>query len=143
MSKPFKLLIEDHNKVKTLIKDMLASSSKDKAKRKEMLAQLKQELKLHEKIEEKYVYPPMEEKKATHDMTLEAYQEHHVVDVLLGELGHVDVSDEDWKAKLTVLEENLTHHIKEEETELFVKAQKNLSSDVLNQMEKDIAEAKR
>ncbi len=42
-----------------------------------------------------------------------------VVDTILGELEQTPVDDETWKAKLTVMRENLLHHIEEEEEEMF------------------------
>lgn len=142
MSKTFNLLINDHKKVKALLKEILSTSSSDKAKRTEMFATLKHELQAHEKIEERYVYPPLEEKKPTHDKTEEAYEEHHVVDLLLKELDKLDVTKDEWIAKLTVLEENLIHHIKEEEKDLFIKAKKVLSQNTLDQIEESIETAK-
>ena len=50
---------------------------------------------------------------------LEAYEEHDVVDTILAELERTPVDDETWKAKLTVMRENLLHHIEEEEEEMF------------------------
>jgi iron-sulfur cluster repair protein YtfE (RIC family) len=50
---------------------------------------------------------------------------------------------EAWKAKLTVLQENLEHHIAEEEQGLFPKAEKTLSAKQLEHIEKELAEAKK
>ena len=50
---------------------------------------------------------------------LEGYEEHHVVDLLMGELEQLDVADESWGAKATVMKENIEHHIEEEEGEMF------------------------
>lgn len=140
--KAFALLIKDHEKVKGIIEELMASSASAKRRRQELLHTLKEELQFHEKLEEDVVYPVLEHKKATHDLALEAYQEHHVVDVLLEELDGMEFKDEAWKAKLTVLQENLLHHIDEEEQELFPKAQKNLSQNQLDQIERKIADAK-
>jgi hemerythrin-like domain-containing protein len=53
---------------------------------------------------------------------LEAYEEHHVVDKLMGELENLPVDDETWGAKAKVMKENIEHHIEEEEGEMFRKA---------------------
>ena len=50
---------------------------------------------------------------------LEAIEEHHVVKVLLRELEDLDAAHERFDAKVTVLMENVRHHVKEEEQELF------------------------
>ena len=53
------------------------------------------------------------------DEVLEAVEEHHVVKILIAELRELDPSDETYKAKATVLMENVRHHIEEEEGEMF------------------------
>ncbi|MGI8816455.1 MAG: hypothetical protein ACR2G2_14585 [Pseudonocardia sp.] len=50
---------------------------------------------------------------------LESYEEHHVADVLCTELAVMDADNERFDAKVTVLIENVTHHIEEEEQEWF------------------------
>lgn len=138
----FALLVKDHEMVKGIIEKLMETSSSAKKTRQELLKTLKKELTDHENLEERVVYPPLEDRKSTRDLTLEAYQEHHVVDLLLEELESLDFKDEDWKAKLTVLQENLLHHVQEEETELFPKAEKTLTKDQLKTMEQQIAQAK-
>ena len=56
-------------------------------------------------------------------MALEAYEEHHVVDMVMGEIETTAPSDETWMAKFMVMKENLEHHIEEEEGEMFKQAQ--------------------
>lgn len=141
--KPFAQLIQDHEKVKDLIEQLLQTSASATRQRRELLGTLKAELELHEQLEEQLLYPPLEHKKATRDLTLEAYEEHHVVDVLLEELDALDFNDQAWKAKLTVLQENLEHHIEEEEQGLFPKAERSLSADQLRDIEQQIAQAKK
>jgi len=142
METTFQLLIKDHKKVQTLINELLSTSMNAKSQRKKLLGNLKEELQLHEKIEEEEVYPVLEKKKNLKDITLEAYQEHHIVDVLLDELESLDFKDENWKAKLTVLQENLQHHIEEEEKEIFPEAEKTLTMKELNLMEANIKQQK-
>ncbi|MFN8770883.1 MAG: hemerythrin domain-containing protein [Neisseriaceae bacterium] len=138
----FEPLITDHKEVKSIIEEILNTTNKDKQKRRDLLHNLKEELTQHERIEEDSVYPILEKKKLTHNLTKEAYEEHHVVDILLDELEALDFSDESWKAKLKVLQKSLLHHIKVEEDELFVKAEKELSKEELNTIKDDIIEAK-
>jgi len=53
----------------------------------------------------------------------EALEEHHVVHGLLEELKKMKPGNERYDAKFTVLAENVRHHIKEEESEMFSKAE--------------------
>jgi hemerythrin superfamily protein len=50
---------------------------------------------------------------------LESYQEHHVMDLLIQEIGQLKPDDEAFEPKVKVLQENTEHHIEEEEKELF------------------------
>jgi hemerythrin-like domain-containing protein len=90
---------------------------------------LKQELDVHARIEEQIFYPAIKEAEETHEITLEAIEEHNVVKQLLAELEQLPVSEETWTAKLTVLKENVEHHVEEEEGEMFPKAKKVLSEE--------------
>jgi hemerythrin-like domain-containing protein len=49
--------------------------------------------------------------------------------VLLREIGRLEPGNERWQAKLTVLKENVEHHVEEEEKEIFEKAQSLLDED--------------
>ena len=53
-----------------------------------------------------------------------AYEEHHLLHVLIAELKKLEPGDETFKAKFTVLGELVKHHVKEEEGEMFPEAQK-------------------
>ena len=87
-----------------------------------LFSTIKGELTVHEIIEEEIFYPELKAHPKAKDIVLEGFQEHHVVDLLMGELEALDVSDEMWGAKAKVMQENIEHHIKEEETEMFLKA---------------------
>jgi hypothetical protein len=77
---------------------------------------------MHETIEEEILYPALKEHAKTKAITLEAYEEHHVVDMVMAELEATPVDDETWAAKLTVAKENVEHHIEEEEDQMFKQA---------------------
>jgi hypothetical protein len=119
-----KLLKHDHDEVKTMLSDLEGTTERAEKTRVAGLAELKSELEVHEAIEEEIFYPALKEHPKTKDLALEGYEEHHVVDMVMGELEGVDVSDETWMAKFTVMKENLEHHIEEEEGEMFPQAEK-------------------
>jgi hemerythrin superfamily protein len=128
-----KLLTKDHRKVQKILDQLVETTARSSAKRRELLQVLKQELQIHEKVEEKLFYPRLNKGKEK-EQIIEAYEEHHLVDKLLAELEKTDIKDEHWKAKITVLRENLVHHIKEEENEIFPKAHQKLGEKALNEM---------
>jgi hemerythrin-like domain-containing protein len=123
----FNLLKTDHRKVEELF-SQLESASGGQAKMR-VFQQIKTELELHTHIEETIFYPALEEPKQTHDLTLEAYEEHDVVKKLLQELSRAKNPNEEWEAKAKVLQENVEHHVEEEEGELFPKASSALSAE--------------
>ena len=116
------LLEADHKKVKRLLSELDSTTERAVKTRAELFATIKGELTLHEIVEEEIFYPELKSHPKAQDIVLEAYEEHHVVDLLMGELEALDVSDETWGAKATVMRENIEHHIGEEEGEMFRKA---------------------
>lgn len=120
---PFELLKKDHETVATLFDRIEAASGQARIA---IFEQINSELELHAHIEETIFYPAIERARETRAITLEAYEEHKVVKELLAELGSAKSVSDEWNAKLTVLRENVEHHVDEEENEMFDKA-----SDVL------------
>ena len=122
----FNLLKADHRKVEELFSQLESASGQAKMR---VFEQIKTELELHTHIEETIFYPALEKPKQTHDLTLEAYEEHDVVKKLLQELSRARTPNEEWEAKAKVLQENVEHHVEEEENELFEKAEAALSEE--------------
>ena len=71
---------------------------------------------IHERIEEEIFYPALKAHPKAKEIVLEGFEEHHVVDEIMGELEATPVTDEQWAAKFKVLKENIEHHIQEEES---------------------------
>lgn len=136
------LLKADHDKVKEIISTLCETSTTAIKTQIKLFNTLKDELELHEKIEETIFYPVLKKHQETKDLVLEAFEEHHVVDLILEELEKIEPKEEDWKPKLTVLKENLEHHIKEEESELFPKTKKLLDQATLNEMGQEMQKTK-
>ena len=113
------MLKADHDKVKGLLAQLETTTERGVKTRAELFSTIKGELTVHEIIEEEIFYPELKAHPKAKDIVLEGYQEHHVVDVLMGELEQLDVTDESWGAKAKVMQENVEHHIEEEEGEMF------------------------
>ena len=116
------MLKTDHDKVKKLLTELETTTERGVKTREELFATIKGELTIHEVIEEEIFYPALKSHPKAKDIVLEGYEEHHVVDLLMGELESLDVSDEAWGAKALVMKENIEHHIEEEEGEMFKQA---------------------
>jgi len=125
----FTLLKADHKKVSAIFEKLEPTTERGVKTRAELFAKLKEELEVHTSIEERFLYPALEKADETHDIALEAVEEHGVVKQLLAELDDLAVDDETWGAKLKVLQENVEHHVEEEEGEMFKKAKQVLSEE--------------
>lgn len=128
---PFALLETDHKKLKTMLSELDETSRRAGKTREQLFEKIKIELTAHEAIEEEILYPAIKAAMTDKALVLEAYQEHHVADLIVAELSSLPTTDEDWGAKATVLKENIEHHIKEEEGDLFKAARSALDRDEL------------
>src|SRR4051794_20368835 len=128
------LLKADHDKVKKMLANLDSTTERGVKTRSELFAKVKQELQVHEAIEEEIFYPALKEHPKAKELVLEAYEEHNVVDMVMREIEGVPVEDETWGAKLTVMKENVEHHIEEEESEMFKQAKQVFGKDELDQL---------
>ncbi|HYT91265.1 MAG TPA: hemerythrin domain-containing protein [Gemmataceae bacterium] len=127
------LLKKQHKEVKALFKKVEGTESA--RQRRQLLNEISQSLEGHTLIEEEIFYPAVRslETEKAEEMVLEAYEEHHVVKLILAELPRVNPEDERFEAKMTVLSELVEHHADEEEKEMFKSAQK-LGKDALDSL---------
>ena len=123
-------LRKEHDEVKGIFRE-LEKAVEEGAGRKRLFGKLRRELRPHMDAEEKAFYPPLVQSEEAREETLESIEEHHVARVLLDEMDGLDEKDERWEAKLSVLKENVEHHIQEEEKTLFRKARRVLDAESL------------
>jgi iron-sulfur cluster repair protein YtfE (RIC family) len=116
------LLKKDHDKVKKILGDLDSTTERGVKTREELFTKVKGELEIHEAIEEEIFYPALKQHPKAKDIVLEGYEEHNVVDMVMAEIDGLAFEDETWGAKLTVMKENVEHHIDEEESEMFKQA---------------------
>ena len=138
----FQLLKEDHKKVAGIFEKLEPTTERGVKTREELFAQLKTELDIHAYVEETIFYPALKEADETHDIILEGYEEHKVVKTLLAELDELSKDQEEWGAKLKVLQENVEHHVEEEEGEMFKKARQILNEEEIEARGNRLQEAK-
>jgi len=109
-----------------------------------LVQRITEELSVHASIEEEIFYPAARRfVTETNDDVLEALEEHHLVKLTLAELETMDPSSERYGAKVTVLIENVRHHVEEEEGELFPTIRKALKTSQLREIGDELAQAKR
>jgi hemerythrin superfamily protein len=130
------LLIADHNRVRGLFaRFKAAEEAKDEVAMIELAGKIFDDLTVHTTIEEEIFYPEVHDTTDEIAETVdEGIQEHHVVKVLMQELGQVDAGSDEWNAKMAVLIENVEHHAEEEESEMFPPLRSKLAADRLEEM---------
>jgi hemerythrin-like domain-containing protein len=136
------LLKDDHDKLKKLLNELDATTERGVKTREQLLARVKDELTVHESIEEEIFYPALKEHPKTKEITLEAYEEHHVVDMVMKEIEGLPFDDERWGAKFTVMKENIEHHIEEEEGQMFKQARQVFEEEELEALGERMAARK-
>src|SRR4051812_15138817 len=134
------LLEEDHERIKKMLSHGEKTTERGEKTRTELFERLKESLVAHESMEEQILYPALKAHSKAKELTLEAYEEHHVVDLVLEELEQTPVSDDQWGAKFTVARENIEHHIEEEESDMFKMCREIFSAEELDQMGAQMAE---
>lgn len=130
------LLTADHNRVRGLFtKFKAAQESEDTETMTALGQQIFTELTVHTGIEEERFYPwAAELSDDIKELIDEGIQEHHVVKVLMEEVGQLTPDQPEWVAKLTVLIENVDHHAEEEEEELFPQIRSASSAAALEEL---------
>ena len=118
------LLKQDHRTVEDLFANFEKASGE--GRKQKIAEQICLELSVHAKIEEEIFYPACEGK-VEEDLLKEAYVEHDGAKVLIGEIMAGGPSDEFYDSKVKVLQEQIEHHVEEEEKRmegLFSQARK-------------------
>jgi hemerythrin superfamily protein len=134
----------DHRAVERLFRAYeKAGDSAFRTKRK-LVDDMVRELVQHSAIEEQVFYPAVRRKvPSSTDDVLESLEEHHIVKWLLSELVGMDPKDERFNAKVTVLVENVRHHIRYEEHDLFPEVRTQLGRKALVELREQLKKAKR
>lgn len=140
----YQLLKDDHKTVKEILKKLEDTTERSQRERLNLFTKLKEALIPHSRAEEKIFYESLKlsEVKEAEDLAFEGYEEHGVADRLIKELDKTDPQDKRWSALVSVLKEVVEHHIKEEEANMFKKAQKSFDSELAVEMGDNFLELK-
>jgi iron-sulfur cluster repair protein YtfE (RIC family) len=118
------LLKADHRKVEGLFAKYEEAKAND-GRKQQIFQQIALELKVHMQLEEEIFYPQSREFVEEEDTVNEAEVEHAAAKDLIAQLEGMSPSDEMYDAKVTVLQEQIEHHVEEEEEEYFPEVKKN------------------
>lgn len=111
------LLRKDHRNVLTLLRRFERAS--DEREQRSLCDEIVSELRVHTSIEEDCFYPFVREASARDDLILEATIEHDSVKQLMDELSDGDVEAQRFHALMSVLNEYVGLHVREEEERIF------------------------
>jgi hemerythrin superfamily protein len=138
------LIKADHREVEQLFREFEEAGDRAYKTKQDLVTRIIQELEVHATIEEEIYYPAVEAKakKDGKELIAEAVEEHHVVKVLLGELAEMSSEDDAFDAKVTVLMENVRHHVEEEEEEMLPESEGILGKDELTRLGEQMAARK-
>ena len=134
------LLKQDHDKVDKLFQKVKGEQGDTR----ELFEQIRQELEVHTQIEEKILYPYLIENgdEELQDLTKEGIQEHHQAKVLLREIENLSDESDTLDPKLQVLMEDITHHVQEEEGEMFPMMTEQFDEATLQELGEELQEMK-
>ena len=134
----FDILEKEHDKTRELFKQ----TESKRVDHGNLFSRIRTELTMHMDGEERLLYPVLKEKEPTRDKTLEGWEEHTYIKIVLNDLVGMPREDERWQAKLTVLREMVEHHVEDEEENLFKKAKKVISKEQAYQIGTDYTREK-
>ena len=144
MKNPIEIIKRDHRNVEELFKEYEDVAPDAYDTKEKIVAKLSRELRLHADMEERIFYPKAKEVFASNDdkMVEEGFAEHDVVKRLIEELSVTHPEDPQFDARVKVLNENVAHHVMEEEQELLPKAESVMSEALLNQLGEEMEQFK-
>jgi hemerythrin-like domain-containing protein len=125
------LLKQQHQEVKKLFGQIEEADEADE--KVELLQDLADNFAAHGAIEERIFYPAAYAE-STKELLEEAVEEHLSAKRVLADLLQMKPEDENFDAKIKVLEEQIEHHVEEEEGELFPKVRARFEAAYLESM---------
>lgn len=122
------LLKHQHREVEALFEEL--ESHDESVDKVAIFKEIADSLAMHASIEEMHFYPAVREKR-TEDILLESLEEHLGIKRVIADLLKTSGSEDTFSAKLKVLQEQVEHHVEEEEQDLFPKVKKIFKQDEL------------
>jgi len=133
------MLEKDHKEVSKLFSKF--EKARGAAAKQDLVNQIGDALAIHATIEERHFYPAVREKR-TEDILLESLEEHLAIKRVIADLLRMSPDDESYDAKVTVLKEEVEHHVEEEEKDLFPKVKKIFDAEALDDLAEQMLETR-
>jgi hemerythrin-like domain-containing protein len=138
------LLKQDHQEIRKLFRSFEQAGDNATVRKGQLVKKMIELLTVHTYIENEVMYPRVRDLlPELEDDVLESYEEHHVADVLTSELFAMKPQHERFDAKTTVLIENVSHHMDEEEQDWFPKVRTGLGRKALQEIGSELIAARK
>lgn len=123
----YDVIEDDHRKVIQLFEDI--RECRDPDDRFALFENLREELTIHAKAEEKVFYRRLEKDEGTRERLEDSIQEHQTMETLLARLQDLEPNSRQFESTLNDLEQVVQHHVDEEESEIFQRARRIVGDD--------------
>lgn len=138
----YERLIADHERQRVLIERLLETSG-DSNDRRKLWHALRVEAEAHANAEEQTLYAeliaiPDGQEEARHSVA-----EHKEMQDIIDELEEMPLDSTGWLTRFKTLAHDLRHHVEEEESEIFIAAEKVISAKRAHEMADEFVERKR
>lgn len=133
-----KLLEQQHREVEDLFEDY--EGAEGSGQKRGVFARIADNLAAHATIEEKIFYPSVYVGELK-DKLREAVEEHLAAKRIIADLLDMDPNEANFDAKVKVLQEQIEHHVEEEEGDLFLKVRANFAAQELSLMGEKMEES--
>lgn len=130
MENAVQMLKKDHDTVRELFDQYNNVPHDDYESKEDVARELFEQLEIHMNLEEEIFYPAVENA-GEEEMVAESVAEHQVVKDLIDSLIDTDASDEEFDAKMKVMQENVDHHLQSEETKMFPFSEDKLENELV------------
>jgi hemerythrin superfamily protein len=127
------LLKAQHDEVDALFKKFEKLGEDSAAEKRQLFVAIADRLSAHTAIEEQFFYPAVKAKQ-TEDILRESLEEHLGAKRIIADLLEMQPADEQYDSKMKVLQEQVEHHVKEEEKEMFPKVKKLFAKEDLESL---------
>jgi hemerythrin superfamily protein len=127
------LLEKQHREVEELFEEFEGAGDGAKKKRDQLCREISDSLAVHAEIEEKLFYPESKQED-TEELLRESVEEHLSMKRVLADIIEAGTEDEQLDARMKVLQEQVEHHVEEEEKELFPRVRRSCSKEELEDL---------
>jgi hemerythrin superfamily protein len=127
------MLKAQHKEVDALFSKYEELGDKAAKSKQALFEKIADALAMHATIEEQHFYPAVKAKR-TEDILLESLEEHLGIKRIIADLLKLDATNETFDAKVKVLQEQVEHHVEEEESDMFPKVRKLLGKEELTEL---------